>query len=161
MAEPGFAERVRVSGVRLTSRSPCLDVVRILASGMLPRLRGLRIEWHQLWNPARASALVCKGEWGRLCCMCAVANNRILDETTYADWTAIPADGSPARTMKDLPRTTISIHTLPQCYSLRQQAKKQAQEQPEACGWMLIELDPFLVVRMLVAAMVYQERQSA
>ena len=81
----------------------------------------------------------------------------MVDEITFNAW-CNPKGGS-RRMISDVPATMIVTHTLFQCFQLRRLAQATAGSKPEL-QWMLKELDPGVVLRIIVAAMIYQERGS-
>ena len=157
-AEAGFAERVKASGIKV-SRSTCLDVVRLLASGLLPRLQSVTVAWHSSFNMARKPGTCTSGfgEWGLTCPVCCICNTRMTTEMTYGEWANPGPTAAERRELKNVPQHIIILHPLFQCYHVRRLAQQASKGRPDL-AWMLTELEPEQVQRILVASMIYQER---
>ena len=155
MAEPDFAERVRKSGVKVSS-TKCLDVVRNLASGKLEKLAGVSLQWYDVWNHARSTCAHGKGEFGLLCCVCAVCNTKMTEEISYNEWVN-PGRGADRRDIRAVPAHMIVTHTPFQCFQHRKLVENAVRASPDL-SWMLAELEGSVVQRILVAAMIHQER---
>ena len=159
MAEPGFAERVKTSGVRLSRGALCLDVVRLLSCGLLPRLQNVKVPWHGVFNMLRRVGICSHGvgEWGLICPICAVCNTRMTAEMSYTEWANPGPTSAERREIKDVPANVIITHPLFQCFHVRRLAQQVAKGRADL-AWMLTELDSTQVQRILVASMIYQER---
>ena len=149
-------ERVKASGVKV-SKTPCYDIIRILASGLVARLQGITLAWYQLWNPARSACTHGRGEWGMQCAVCVLCNKKMTSEMAYNEWVNPGPTAKEKRSIQSVPPTINVTHTLFQCYFFRRAVQDAAKERADL-AWMLIEMDAELVQRILVAALIYQER---
>jgi hypothetical protein len=157
MNEPGFEEQFKALGVKVTRKTPSVDACRILESDVLPRLRGVRVPWHDLANMNKCDCSDGKGEWGLECPICLVCNTRMKNECTFSSWVS-PGAGQPTRTLGEVPRETVITHTLFQCFALRMLVERAAKERTEL-AWMTATIDNALMARMITAAVIYQQRR--
>ena len=106
----------------------------------------------------RAASAHGKGEFGLLCVICGICNTRMTDEESYNGW--VNPSGATRRDIKAVPANVVITHTLFQCFQYRRLAQAAAQGKPEL-QWLVAELDSNVVQRILVAAMIYQERHAS